>query len=223
MFISYFRSTIPLRNRILVRKRNLKYMKLYRPFPIDKEMKIKTKDMLVTKTDMRGNIIDINETFKEIAGYELEEIKGTAHDALRHPDMPRVMLFLISKAIERGEELRVIVKNLAKSGEYYWAITDFEPNFDAEGKIESFFAFRQAIPSSELVELIELYEILLRVEKSRGMGASLIYLNHYLQEEELNLDQFMENMSRPKSIFKQLFMSSFAPDCCKKAAYKKVA
>ncbi len=198
-------------------------MKLYRPFPIDEEIKIKTKDMLVTKTDMRGNIIDINNTFTEIVGYELEEIAGTAHDALRHPDMPEVILFLLSKAIERGEEIRIIVKNLTKSGEYYWAITDFEPNFDSEGKIESFFAFRQAIPESELAELIELYEILLRVEKSRGIGASLIYFNHFLQEEELNLDEFMNKMSVPKSIFKQLFMSSFAPDCCKKAHYKRVA
>jgi len=198
-------------------------MKLYRPLPLDKEMKITTKNMLVTRTDKQGNIIDINSAFSEIAGYQLEEIKGTAHDALRDPSMPRVILFLLSKAIEEGEEIRVIVKNLAKSGEYYWAITDFEPNQDKNGNLESFFAFRQAIPESELDELVELYEILLSIEKRKGVGASFFYLSHYLKEQSLTLDQFMTKMSRPKSIFKQLFISSFAPDSDQKAIYKRAA
>ncbi len=198
-------------------------MKLYRPFPLKQECKIKPREMLVTKTDMQGNIIDVNEAFTQMVGYRLEEIYGTPHDALRHSDMPEVMIFLINKAMERGEEIRVIVKNLAKSGEYYWAITDFEPNFDSQGKIESFFAFRHAIPEEELEELIELYETLRHIERRQGIGGSLLYLNRYLKEQKLTLLEFMDKISTPKSLFRQLFISSFAPDCCKKATYKKVA
>jgi len=198
-------------------------MKLYRPFPIEEEIKIKPKRMLVTKTDMQGNILEINPHFEQVVGYRLEEIYGTPHEMLRHPDMPEVILFLITKAMERGEMIRVIVKNLTKSGAYYWAITDFEPDTTTTQKVESFFAFRQPIPSSELDELIELYATLRKIEKSRGVGAALLYLNRYLYDQGMNFEEFMNQMSLPKSFIRQLFVSSFAPDYEQKAYYKSAA
>ncbi|MCK5855248.1 MAG: PAS domain-containing protein [Sulfurovaceae bacterium] len=186
-------------------------MKLYRPFPIDKEMKISSSSMMVTKTDMRGDIIYVNDSFSSIVGYEKEEIIGTPHDALRHPDMPEAIFLLIVKAIEKGDKIRAVVKNLAKSGEYYWAITDFEPQQEINGKVSSFFAFREAVLEDNIYELIELYQILLDIEKRRGVEASLRYLNRYLNENNISYREFMEIMSRPKGLIQRIFIKSFAP------------
>ena len=186
-------------------------MKLYRPFPIDEEMKISSNNMMVTKTDMRGNIIYINDNFSSTIGYKQEEIIGTPHDTLRHPDMPEAIFVLIVKAIEKGEKVRAVVKNLAKSGEYYWAITDFEPDHDINNNVSSFFAFREAVLEENIYELIELYQILLDIEKRRGVEASLRYLNNYLHENSISYNEFMDIMSRPKGLIQRIFVKSFAP------------
>ncbi len=186
-------------------------MKLYRPFPINVEMKISTNSMMVTKTDMRGDITYINDNFTSIVGYEKEEIVGTPHDALRHPDMPEAIFLLIVKAIEKGEKIRAVVKNLAKSGEYYWAITDFEPDYEISGRVSSFFAFREAVLEENIYELIELYQILLDIERRRGVEASLRYLNSYLHENSISYREFMEMMSKPKGLIQRIFVKSFAP------------
>jgi len=198
-------------------------MKLYRPYPINEEIKIRTNELLVTKTDTNGNIIDINENFTDKVGYSLEEIKGTKHNDLRHPDMPEIILFLISKQMEQGKKVRAIVKNLTKSGHYYWATTDFEPNINTQGNLDSFFAFRSAIPSNEIEPLIELYRELVKVEKHGGIEASLISLNSYLKQNRVTFESFMNKMSMPKSILKKLYISSFAPQQNQKALYKRVA
>jgi len=195
-------------------------MKLYRPLPIDVEMKISSNNMMVTKTDMRGDIIYINDKFTSVVGYEKNEIIGTPHDALRHPDMPEVIFLLIVKAIEKGDKIQAIVKNLAKSGEYYWAITDFEPQQEENGKVSSFFAFREAVSEDNIDEIVELYQILLDIEKRRGVEASLRYLNNYLKTNHLTYNEFMEIMSRPKGLIKRIFIKSFAPKDEEKNNYR---
>ncbi len=195
-------------------------MKLYRPFPIDVEMKISTNSMMVTKTDMRGDITYINDNFTSIVGYEKEEIVGTPHDALRHPDMPEAIFLLIIKAIEKGDKIRAVVKNLAKSGEYYWAVTDFEADYDKDGKVTGFFAFREAILEENIYELIELYQILLNIERRRGVEASFRYLNSYLHDNNISYNEFMDIMSRPKGLIQRIFIKSFAPKDEEKMNYR---
>ena len=195
-------------------------MKLYRPFPIDVEMKISTSSLMVTKTDMRGDITYINESFTSVVGYEKEEIVGTPHDALRHPDMPEAIFLLIIKAIEKGDKIRAIVKNLAKSGEYYWAVTDFEADCDKDGKVTGFFAFREAILEENIYELIELYQILLNIERRRGVEASFRYLNSYLHDNNISYNEFMDIMSRPKGLIQRIFIKSFAPKDEEKMNYR---
>ena len=196
-------------------------MKLYRPFPIDEELTISSHNMMVTKTNMQGDITFINEGFSSIVGYTPEEIVGSPHDALRHPDMPQAIFFLIIQAIKEGKKIRAIVKNLAKSGEYYWAITDFEPEREMiTGQISSFFAFREAIPEENIYELIELYQILLGIEKRRGVEASLLYLERHLNENRMSYADLMEIMSRPKGLIQRIFVKSLAPKYEDKLNYK---
>ncbi len=196
-------------------------MKLYRPLPIDEELTISSHDMMVTKTNMQGDITFVNESFSSVVGYTPDEIVGTPHDALRHPDMPQAIFFLIIQAIKKGKKIQAIVKNLAKSGEYYWAITDFEPEREMiTGQISSFFAFREAIPEENIYELIELYQILLGIEKRRGVEASLIYLNRHLNENNMSYTDLMEMMSRPKGIIQRIFVKSLAPKDKDKLNYR---
>lgn len=43
---------------------------------------------LISITDTQGNILDCNDAFVEISGFQREELIGQPHNIVRHPDMP---------------------------------------------------------------------------------------------------------------------------------------
>ena len=178
-------------------------MRTYRPIPIDKEIKINLKDFIVSKTDEKGKILYVNDTFCDVTGYEEIEVVGRPHNIIRHPDMPAVIFFLMWKQIKSGKNIRALVKNLARSGEYYWVSTDFE--IKNENENQSYIAFRR-VASKQAINVIEpLYQHLLKIEKTHGLEASLIYLQGYLEERHLTFDEYMDSILKPKGIIAIIF------------------
>jgi len=97
---------------------------IYRPIVRDEEIKFNKKKFIVSKTDLKGNIIFINKNFSEISGYSEAELVGSPHNVVRHPDMPKAVFFLVWKTLLAGRPISGIVKNLTKDGRYYWVIAD---------------------------------------------------------------------------------------------------
>ena len=178
-------------------------MHTYKPLPIDKEIKVSSKKFIVSKTDEKGNILYVNDTFCDITGYEEVEVLGKAHNILRHPDMPAVIFFLMWKKIQNGENIKALVKNLARSGEYYWVSTDFEINYENNRK--TYIAFRRAISKKAIRTIEPLYEHLLKVEKAHGLKASLVYLQGFLNEKHLTFEEYMDSILKPQGLMAILF------------------
>lgn len=93
-----------------------------------------------------------------------------------------------------------VVKNLAKNGNHYWVVTDFDIKRDQSGNIRHFLAFRQAAPKHVISEIEPLYTKLLEIEKEHDMDASIEYLHGFLEEHNMNYDQFIEDIAKPKGI-----------------------
>lgn len=87
---------------------------------IDLEIKVGKDDELISTTDLRGVITDVNDTFCKIAGYTRHELIGKNHNIVRHPDMPKGAFKDLWTKLESGESWRGAVKNRCKNGEYYW-------------------------------------------------------------------------------------------------------
>jgi PAS domain S-box-containing protein len=147
----------------------------------------------------------VNDYFCTVTGYEANEVMGAPHSIIRHPDMPRAIFYLMWKSIENGDNITAVVKNLAKSGKYYWVTTDFEIHRDDRGNIESYVAFRRAVSPKVIEEVEELYIQLLRIEKKHGMTASLVYLQGYLNERHMTYSELMDSLVKPKSLMEKLF------------------
>jgi len=185
---------------------------IYRPIVLDEEIVFSKKKFIVSKTDTKGNIIFINKNFSEISGYTEKELMGMPHNVIRHPDMPRAIFFLIWNSLKAGREVSGVVKNLAKSGKYYWVIADFSIQRNNHKEIKSFTAFRRAAPNQVIEEIEELYETMLDIEKKHGIKGSLSYLESFLEEKHMSYDEFLEELVRPKGIiavllngFKKMF------------------
>jgi PAS domain S-box-containing protein len=174
--------------------------------PTNKEIKLSVYDMLVSKTDVGGNIMFANSKFMDISGYKESELMGSPHSIVRHPDMPKAIFFMMFKRLKEGKSFLSVIKNMSKSGDYYWVTTDFSIQRDRDGKIISFMSFREAAPRAVVEEIEMLYSKMLDIEKSLDMDASLAYFDLFFENKETTYDAYIKELAKPKS-FAAMFFS----------------
>ncbi|MFV1467249.1 PAS domain-containing methyl-accepting chemotaxis protein [Idiomarina sp. HB] len=75
---------------------------------------------LISSTDLKGVITHCNEDFVNVSGYTRDELIGSPHNLLRHPDMPGGVFEQMWKTIKRGKPWMGLVKNRCKNGDHYW-------------------------------------------------------------------------------------------------------
>jgi PAS domain S-box-containing protein len=160
--------------------------------PIDKEVFWDKTQTIISKSDLFGTIDYANETFADVSGYEEYELMGKPHNAVRHPDMPKIIFKMLWDALKKEEPFHVIAKNLAKSGRYYWVISDFEYIRDDQGKVINYLSRRDSIPQEVLDNhIIPLYRKLLLIEQASGLKYSEKYLIGFLEEKKVSFSDYI--------------------------------
>ncbi|MBT4030685.1 MAG: PAS domain-containing protein [Campylobacteraceae bacterium] len=166
---------------------------------IDEEIQLDPKRYIVSETDEKGRITFCNDYFIEICGYSKEELIGSPHNIIRHPDMPKVVFKLLWETIKQGKNINAVVKNRAKDGRYYWIFTEFESRRDVDtNEIIGYTASRKTI-SKHIIEVIaNLYSKLLVIEETQGIEESEKYLIEFLREqgEDIEFVNIMEEIHK---------------------------
>jgi len=176
------------------------------PTPTGKQIELNPKKYIVSKTDAKGVIEYGNDYFVEISGYSENELIGQPHSIIRHPDMPKIAFKLMWDRIKEGKNFMAVVKNLAKNGDHYWVVTEFEPKKDTiTGEIISHTAFRKAAPQKAIDTMEPIYAELLKIEKEHGMEGSEKYLRGFLDENHTTYDDFVNELVGNKGLFKIFF------------------
>ena len=111
--------------------------------PTDVERRMREDDFIVSKTDAKGIILYGNPIFIEFSGYTEEELLGTQHNIIRHPDMPRSVFKFVWDTIATGSEFFGYVKNMSKDGSFYWVFTHITPDFGPGGNIVGYTSVRR--------------------------------------------------------------------------------
>jgi len=171
-----------------------KLTKKDRPSPINKEIIIPDDQVLISVTDPKGIIIEANDIFIKISGYSEDELVGSSHNIIRHPDMPKIMFKIVWDHIMEKENVMAVVKNLAKDGKYYWVVTDFVTRVDADRNILNYTAYRRPVHDKVKEAVIPLYRALCAIEDVAGMDAAEKFLNDYFEERDLNYDDMIEEI-----------------------------
>jgi len=164
------------------------------PSPINKEIIIPDDQVLISVTDPKGNIIEANDIFIKVSGYSEDELVGSSHNIIRHPDMPKIMFKIVWDHIMDKENVMAVVKNLAKDGKYYWVVTDFVTRVDADRNIINYTAYRRPVHDKVKQAVIPLYKALCAIEEVAGIDASEKFLNDYFEERDLNYDDMIEEI-----------------------------
>lgn len=75
---------------------------------------------LVSRTDTKGIITFANDAFVEVSGFTRQELVGTNHNIIRHPDVPPVIFEAMWATLKRGLPWHGVIKNRCKNGDHYW-------------------------------------------------------------------------------------------------------
>ncbi|WP_028868852.1 methyl-accepting chemotaxis protein [Psychromonas arctica] len=118
---------------------------------MSKEQLFGESEILLSTTDVNSHIKYANESFCDIAGYTLEELKGKPHNMVRHPDMPKAAFKDLWSFIQSGKSWMGPVKNRCKNGDYYWVNAFVTPIKDAAGKVYEYQSVRTC-PSRIVVD-----------------------------------------------------------------------
>ena len=103
----------------------------------------------VSKTDLAGKITYANERFCKISGYTQEELIGSPHNIVRHPDMKPETFKQMWSTIQSGKIWRGIIKNRNKQGESYYVDSVVSPTWDETGRINGYIALRYDVTALE--------------------------------------------------------------------------
>jgi len=130
--------------------------------PRDQERPFGHDELFFSTTDRKGVISGGNDVFVRVSGHAREQLIGSAHNIIRHPDMPRAVFKLLWDYLDADRPFAGYVKNMAADGCYYWVVALVVPT--RQGYLSVRFK-----PSGALFPIVkDLYAELLAIERSAG-------------------------------------------------------
>lgn len=130
------------------------------------EYKVNENQNLLSRTNSKGIITYAADAFVEVSGYSREELVGSPHSIIRHPDMPKEAFNDLWQTIKRGENWVGLVKNRRKNGQFYWVRAHVSPIME-KGTVQGYTSVRIK-PTEEEIKLAEECYARLRAGNSRG-------------------------------------------------------
>jgi len=159
------------------------------------ERVMRDEDFIVSKTDLKGRITYGNRIFIEFSGYSEQELIGSQHNIIRHPDMPRAVFQLLWNKIQSKEECFAYVKNMSKDGGFYWVFTNVTPTFSPTGEIIGYFSVRRKPKLSGIEPVSPLYAAMPQQERKAGpanaIEASTKLLVDVLKQKGMSYDELV--------------------------------
>ena len=119
----------------------------------DIETRLRADQYLISKTDTAGRITYANAAFIQISGYARDELIGSPHNIVRHPDMPSEAFEDLWSTLKAGEPWTGMVKNRRKDGGFYWVLANVGPI--VENDVVTGYASVRVMPSRAQIEEAE--------------------------------------------------------------------
>ncbi|MDF9617586.1 PAS domain-containing methyl-accepting chemotaxis protein [Pseudomonas entomophila] len=119
---------------------------------------------LISATDTASLITYCNAEFAAISGYSQDELIGSPHNLVRHPDMPEAVFELMWQYLKAGRSWMGIVKNRCRNGNFYWVNAYVTPILE-QGRVVGYESVRVR-PSREQIARAEALYARLRAGKA---------------------------------------------------------
>jgi aerotaxis receptor len=121
------------------------------------EYEIDGSRSIYSTTDLKGRITHANPYFIEVSGFTEEELIGSPHNMVRHPDMPPAAFADLWATIKSGQPWTAMVKNRRKNGDYYWVEATVTPIMES-GAITGYISVRTKPSRQQIDAAARLYK-----------------------------------------------------------------
>ncbi|MBN2870835.1 MAG: diguanylate cyclase [Campylobacterales bacterium] len=111
------------------------------------------ENVLYTRTDVEGIIIEVTDAFCNVSGYEKHDVLGNTHSIFKHPEVDPTVYRELWETIKNGETWNGNLLNLRKDGTTFIATTKIVPVYDEGGAVKEYMVFRNDITSDELAKV----------------------------------------------------------------------
>jgi len=108
---------------------------------------------LVSQTDARGIITDVNQAFVDLSGYSAQELIGSGHHVINSGFHPPGFWSSMWTTIRSGKPWHGEVCNRAKDGRLYWVDSLIAPFLNEAGHIERYVSIRTDITARKEAQL----------------------------------------------------------------------
>ncbi|MBI2521689.1 MAG: PAS domain-containing protein [Bdellovibrio sp.] len=160
---------------------------MYKPSPVNSPIEFGLNELFFSTTSPKGIIRSGNDVFIKISQYSKDELIGTPHNIIRHPDMPKLVFKVLWDTIKAGKPIAAYVKNMAKDGRYYWVLACVFP-------IKNGYLSIRLKPTSAIFPLMDsVYKAVQTVEQAAGIEAALGKLMEILGSK--NFDSYESFMT----------------------------
>lgn len=158
--------------------------------------------IIVSKTDLKGQITYVNPCFIEVSGYTEQEMIGQPHNMIRHPDMPEEAFLDLWQTLKEGLPWTGLVKNRRKNGDHYWVQANVTPLVEG-GHCVGYLSVRTKASRQKIEEAERIYRLFkekkqgrLRIKEGRVVKAGLLggYGRRGLSENQHILWSFLAMM-----------------------------
>lgn len=131
-------------------------------------------DVVVTRTDPRGVITAVNDTFVRLSGLLEDDLLGSPHSVVRHPAMPRAVFALMWQRLGEGEDVYAYVVNRCADGSHWWVLLHARPERDGGGRCTGHRAEHRAPLPGSVAQVEPLYAHLVAVESAAPDPAAAV-------------------------------------------------
>ena len=164
------------------------------------EIEVKDVDIVVSKSDEEGNITYGNPIFVKLSGYDKNELIGSPHSILRHPDMPKTIFAYLWEMLKAKKEVKVFVKNRSKNGNFYRVFAVIKPALNPDGTLRNYTSTRRRSNPKAWEILEPLYQEMKELEEKEGIDSAKARLEAFIKEQggsSLNdFNTVMENLQK---------------------------
>ena len=163
------------------------------------ETEVPEDEVIISRTDLKGVITYVNDTFAKISGYAPEELIGKPHNILRHPDMPRSTFKDLWETIKAEKTWEGYVKNMRKDRGYYWVYAIVSGVYK-NGELVEYKSIRSPVPREKRIEMQYVYDEMRLKEGDDVRAVSYMKpelyerLKRRAAEEEKSVERLIEDL-----------------------------